>query len=123
KLIFAKFQELGSGRRLIRYLLDNRIQIPIRPHHGPNRGQLEWHSPASATVYGILRHPGYAGAYSYGRTQTDLRQKKPGRPNTGRVRVPMEEWPTLIQEKWPAYITWQQFLENQQRLSANRASF
>ncbi len=45
------------------------------------------------------------------------------RPGTGQVRVPMERWHALVHEKWPAYISWQQFLANQQRLQSNRAGF
>lgn len=123
RLVFEKFEELGSGRQLVRYLLGHGILLPVRPCYGPNRGQLEWHRPSSPTLYGMLRHPGYAGAYSFGRSQVDPRRKKAGRPGTGQVRVPMEQWQTLVREKWPAYIRWEQFLANQQRLQANRASF
>ena len=79
RLIFEEFVEVGSGRQLMRYLLDHGILLPVRPHHGPNQGQLEWHPPSGATLYGMLRHPGYAGAYSFGRSRIDPRRKKPGR--------------------------------------------
>ena len=70
-LIFEKFAELGSCRQLLYYMLGNNIRIPVRPHCGPNRGVLEWHVANPVTLYEILHHPIYAGAYSHGRTGTD----------------------------------------------------
>jgi len=120
-LVFEKFEELGSVRQLTRYFVMHGIQIPIRPHGGPNRDRLEWRRPRMATLYNMLRHPFYAGAYVYGRRRTDPRRKIPGRPNTGKTVVAMEQWPVLLKNALPAYITWEQFLANQQRLKQNRS--
>ena len=40
RLIFATFEEQGSLHGLLRYLVAHDIRVPIRPHYGPNRGQL-----------------------------------------------------------------------------------
>ncbi len=122
-MIFEKFEELGSVRQLVRYLVGLGIRIPVRPHYGPNRGQLEWRKPQLDTIYGMLRHPFYAGAYGYGRTRIDPRRKIPGRPSTGRTVVPMEAWQVLRKDSMPAYITWDQFLAHQRRLRENRSWF
>ena len=71
----------------------------------------------------VLRHPIYAGAYCYGRSRSDPRRKIPGRPLTGRVRVPTEEWAVLLRDRIPAYITWEQYEANPERLRQNRSSF
>jgi DNA invertase Pin-like site-specific DNA recombinase len=123
RMIFEKFEELGSVRRLVRYLVGCGIRIPVRPHYGPNRGQLEWRKPQPETIYGMLHHPFYAGAYGYGRTRIDPRRKVPGRPSTGRTVVPLEGWQVLRKDTVPAYITWDQFLAHQQRLGQNRSRF
>src|SRR5438876_1753186 len=39
-LIFDKFGELGSGMKVFRYLLRHDIRVGIRPHAGPDRGQV-----------------------------------------------------------------------------------
>jgi DNA invertase Pin-like site-specific DNA recombinase len=67
-LIFAKFEELGSGMAVFRYLLQHDIRVGVRVHEGAKRGQLEWRRPCSGTIYGILRHPIYAGTYVHGRS-------------------------------------------------------
>ena len=121
RLVFDKFDELGTVSGLLRYLVRNRIFMPVRPHFGPNRGQLEWRRPNRMTLNFLLHHPIYAGAYSHGRRPTDPRRKVPGRPATGRRLVPMEQWEVLIRDRLPAYISWEQYEANLQRLARNRA--
>jgi DNA invertase Pin-like site-specific DNA recombinase len=40
RLIFDKFDELGAAHAVTRYLRQNHIRLGIRPHDGPNRGNL-----------------------------------------------------------------------------------
>jgi DNA invertase Pin-like site-specific DNA recombinase len=118
-LIFAKFSELGTVPKVRAYLTANGIRIGVRPHKGPNRGQLEWRDPQRRVVYELLRNPTYAGAYVYGRTPCDPTRRKLGRAKPGRRTAPQDEWVCLLQDRIPAYITWQQFDTNRQRLRDN----
>jgi DNA invertase Pin-like site-specific DNA recombinase len=120
-LVFDKFHELGTVSSLLRYLVRNRILLPVRPHFGPNRGHLEWHRPNRVTLTFMLHHPIYAGAYSHGRRPTDPRRKIPGRPATGRRPVPMDRWEVLIRDQLPSYISWERYEANLQQLARNRA--
>jgi DNA invertase Pin-like site-specific DNA recombinase/uncharacterized protein YndB with AHSA1/START domain len=120
-LVFDKFEELGSEGALLRYLVRHGIRLGVRPHSGPNRGQLEWRRPCRGTLSHMLHHPIYAGAYSYGRRSTDPRRKIAGRPSTGRVVAPLEAWAVLRKDHLPAYITWERWEANQQQLAANQA--
>src|SRR5437870_2261117 len=45
RLILEQFQRQGSTCRLLRYLVDNGIRVPVRPHHGEQRGELTWRRP------------------------------------------------------------------------------
>ncbi len=120
RLIFDTFDELGSAGAVLRYLVRNEIKMPVRLRGGPDAGKLQWRPPARATLDYILHHPYYAGCYVYGFTRRDPRRKKPGRPGSGTVRVPRFEWEVMIPGAVPAYITWDRYLANQQRLAANR---
>ncbi len=121
RLLFDQFDRQGTVPGLLRYLVHHRIQLPVRPHHGPNRGQLEWHRPSRGTLLNLLHHPIYAGAYRHGYRPTDPRRQQSGRPGTGRrVRGP-EECLVLIRDQLPAYISWERFQANRQRLADNRA--
>ena len=121
RLIFRKFEELGSVNGLLGYLVRHGIRLGIRPHHGVNRGALEWHRPNRVTLCNLLHHPLYAGAYSWGRRPVDPRRKIPGRPATGRTVAPLKDWQVLIRDHCPAYITWEQYQANLARMAENRA--
>jgi DNA invertase Pin-like site-specific DNA recombinase len=123
RLVFAKFAELGSCRRVLAYFRRHHIRLPVRPTYGPNRGQLEWRPAAGGALYGILRNPTYAGAYAHGRSRVDPRKKRCGRRGSGRVVVPMAEWTVLLRDRLPAYITWEEYLRNRERLRQNQARF
>jgi DNA invertase Pin-like site-specific DNA recombinase len=117
-LIFDKFDEIGSIHGLFYWLIQHEIKLPIRARGGPRKGQLEWHRPSTGVLAQVLRHPMYAGAYSYGRRRNDPKRKfTPG--STYRLWVPMEQWKVLLKDHLPAYITWEQFLKNRQRIKQN----
>jgi DNA invertase Pin-like site-specific DNA recombinase len=120
RLIFDQFDREATLHGLLRYLVHHRIRIPVRPPGGPNKGRLEWHRPNRATLQNLLRHPSYAGAYRYGHRPVDPRKKQPGRPNTGKLIRRPEECLVLLRDRLPAYITWDRFAANQERLTANR---
>jgi hypothetical protein len=93
----------------------------VRARRGVQQGQLHWCRPCRETLQNLLHHPIYAGAYRYGHRPIDPRKKQPGRPSTGKqVRRP-EECTVLLRDRLPAYITWERFEANQQRLADNRA--
>jgi DNA invertase Pin-like site-specific DNA recombinase len=121
RLIFDQFERLGTMHRLLRYLVKNGIRMPIRPHAGPNRGQLEWHRPNRVTLQNLLRHPIYAGYYRWGHRAMDPRRQVAGRPGTGRTLRAPKDCLVLLEGRCPAYITPERFWTNQERLEANRA--
>jgi DNA invertase Pin-like site-specific DNA recombinase len=121
RLVFDQFDRQGSVHGLLRYLVRHGIRLPVRPHGGPNRGQLEWHRPNRETLQHVLNHPVYAGYYRHGHRTLDPRRQVPGRPGTGRTIHPPQECPVLLEGRCPAYITPERFWANQARLAANRA--
>lgn len=121
RLIFRKFDELGTINGVLWYLVRNDIQVGVRVRVGANRGDLEWRRPNRMTLQTLLKNPAYAGAYAYGRRQTNPRKQQPGRPRTGRMVNAPEEWHALLPDRLPAYITWEQYQQNLARLSANQA--
>jgi hypothetical protein len=120
RLIFDPFDREATVHGLLRYLVHHGIAIPVRPNGGPNKGQREWHRPSRVTLQNLLHHPSYAGAYRYGHRPTDPRQKRPGRPNTGKLIRRPEECLVLLRDHLPADLTWERFEANQPRLTANR---
>ena len=75
RLIFAQFRRRGSVNGLLKWLVRNDVKLPIRPHCGVNRGELEWRRPNRVTLLNMLHHPIYAGAYRWGHREVDPRKK------------------------------------------------
>ncbi|MEV5956198.1 recombinase family protein [Streptomyces sp. NPDC051987] len=104
-LVFDLFDELATINAVLRFLVDHGIQIGIRVREGPERGTLAWRPPSRIVIQNMLRHPAYAGVYVYGRSRTDPRRRLAGRPFTGRVRKPPEDWLVYLPDVLPAYIS------------------
>jgi len=120
-LIFEQFAELGSFGKLYHYLRRNKVHMGVRLHQGPRRGELVWRPVSRALLGRMLHHPIYAGAYAYGRRCVDPKRTA---ASGGKVRLrslPMAEWKVLQRDRLPAYITWERYLANQQRLLDNRS--
>ena len=119
RLIFDQFARCGSVNGLLRWLVRHDVKMPVRPHFGTNRGELEWRRPNRVTLLNMLHHPIYAGAYRWGHREVDPRKKVPGKPASGRTFHSYDECRVLIRDRFSAYITWEQFEKNQQSLSEN----
>jgi DNA invertase Pin-like site-specific DNA recombinase len=119
--VFDKFEELGTIYGVHRYLLGNGIRLGMRVQDGPRRGQLEWRRPSLPTLNQMLHNPMYAGAYAYGRRPCDAKRKASGASKGDQRRVPMSEWKVLQRDRLPAYITWERYLANQERMHQNRS--
>src|SRR6266849_4184971 len=121
RLVFDLFDRLGTVGAVLAFLAGNRIQLGIRLREGPERGELAWRRPSRAVVAKMLRNPAYAGIYAYGRSTLDPRRRQAGRPFTGRVRQPREQWAVFLPGVLPAYISIEQYERNMARLDANRS--
>ena len=119
RMVFDQFTRRGSVNGLLRWLAQHDVKLPVRPHFGMNRGELEWRRPNRVTLLNMLHHPIYAGAYRWGHRELDPRKKVPGRPTTGRTFKAHDECRVLIRDRFPAYITWDEFENNQQKLEEN----
>jgi len=118
-LVFDKFDELGSIYAVFHYLIRNGIRLGGRVRGGPQRGQVEWRRPSLPTLWQLLRHPIYAGAYAFGRRPLDPKRRGPGCKAAKRW-LPLEEWKVLKRDVLPAYINWERYLANLRRLGQNR---
>lgn len=117
QLLFDQFDRLGSAGALLRFLVEHDIRLPVRPHGGPRRGELEWRRPSRSALLRMLRHPVYAGIYTWGRRRTQTRGGRAGVVCT----LPPEEWLVRLPDRCPAYIEIARFQANLQRLAANRS--
>jgi len=120
RLVFGTFARRGTLNGVLRYLVDHQVQLPVRAHSGPSKGEIEWRRPTRETLQIMLHNPVYAGYYAYGRRQVEPRRKVPGRPSTGRVVKDASEWLVLLPGRLPAYVTPEEYEANVARMAANR---
>jgi DNA invertase Pin-like site-specific DNA recombinase len=121
QIVFDKFAELGSAYAVFRYLVVNNLQRGFRRHRGGRIGELEWRFASAGRILAMLRHPIYTGAYAYGLHRAGRKNPATGRREGGRWFVAPKDLSVLIQGQLPAYISWEQYLANQQRLQENRS--
>jgi len=120
RLVFDKFDELGSARAVARYLQRQPLPLPTRRLQGGAPFEIVWQPANSSRVRAILHNPAYAGAYVYGQTTTDPTRRRAGYPKSGLVQRPLEHWPVCLHNRYPAYISWEQYVRNRARLANNQ---
>ena len=57
RLIFRKFDELGTLQALLRSLVQHDSQLGVRLREGPAKGTLEWRRPNRMTLHNMLKPP------------------------------------------------------------------
>ncbi len=125
ELIFERFNQLGSCPKVVRALQKTQILIPRRQLRGLDRGQLLWKDTSIGAVYDIIRNPAYAGAFAFGRRAVAANPSdfNASRAKKGRMRRSSDDWGALHHNIYPAYISWEQFVNNQEQLQRSQTLF
>ena len=121
EFVFRKFSELQSARAVMLELHRHDLKLPVRPLRGPAPHEVEWVPATSTGVLQILHNPAYAGAYVYGRRQTDPLRRRAGQVHPSTKQLPVDRWPVCLRDAHPGYISWEEFMTNQDRLRNNAA--
>ena len=115
--VFETFLQRRSASKVLEVLQAEGLRLPRRDRFG----EVVWKRPTIAAILTILKHPAYAGAFTYGRTRTVRHSAAPGRPAT--KRLSMEQWRIRVNDKYPAYISWTTFEQIQTMLHDNHAEY
>jgi excisionase family DNA binding protein len=118
--VFALFERFRTVGKVLCYLVEHDIRMPVRTPGGPAKGELEWRRANRPSLHNLFGNPIYAGIYAFGVRATDRRRQKPGRPGTGRRPPRAGEAEVFLPDRVPAYISREQFERNQVQLRANR---
>jgi DNA invertase Pin-like site-specific DNA recombinase len=119
ELVFSKFQELGSGLKVLRYFAQQKLTLPRRQTSGLHAGEVLWKPVTLSAIHSILKNPAYAGAFAYGRRQAMPIKQIPGRPASGRLRRDRKDWLALVKDVYPAFIGWQDWEKIQAKMQEN----
>jgi hypothetical protein len=99
-LVFETFLQCRSASKVVDVFKAHHLLLPRRDRFG----DLVWKAPRVAAVLSILKHPAYAGAFTYGRTRTLRREASQVRPAI--TRLPQEQWRVCIPDVYPPSISW-----------------
>lgn len=119
RTFFKTFRRTGSACATVKAFREQGLLFPRRLLKGPRKGEVLWSDLHHSRALQLLHNPVYAGAFCYGRTRT--RKKADG--STGCVKLPREQWHTLLPGAHEGYITWDEFDENQRRLKENSRAY
>ena len=117
--LFEAFRRFGVARRVVRDLQQQGLALPARVAGKDGYGSLVWKTATLSTVVRLLSNPAYAGAYVFGRWDYAGPQRS---PKTGKALphlLPMAQWPVNLPDHHPAYIGWEEFVHNRERLRQN----
>jgi len=118
--IFEQFPARGSARGVWLWLREHGLKLPLQKNGYPGpHDQLIWIEPTYTAVHKILTHPGYAGAYVFGKTRHERYVDEAGALRTRRRKLPQGQWQVLITDHHRGYIDWDTYQANQARISAN----
>jgi DNA invertase Pin-like site-specific DNA recombinase len=116
-LVFETFLQCRSASKVVDVFKAHQLLLPRRDRFG----DLVWKAPRVAAVLAILKHPAYAGVFTYGRTRTFRREASQRRPSI--TRLPQEQWRICIPNVYPSYISWETYTQIQAMLKDNHAEY
>jgi DNA invertase Pin-like site-specific DNA recombinase len=116
RTVFERFTELGSVRRVWLWFRSEELLFPFRRIPGE---PIQWVKPTYLSMHHVLSNPVYAGVYTYGKTRRERYLDASGRVRQRTRYLPRSEWGVLIPDHHPGYISWETYLANQDRISAN----
>jgi DNA invertase Pin-like site-specific DNA recombinase len=121
-LAFHVFLETGSAYAVVQRFAQRSLRFPKRAYGGAWDGKLVWGNLTHSRVLGLLKNPCYAGTYTFGRYQYRRQITTQGEVSKHTQRVAMSEWRVNLPAHHEGYITWEEFLANQDRLAKNRTN-
>jgi DNA invertase Pin-like site-specific DNA recombinase len=113
KLVFSRFRHSGTIQGVVEHFAGHGLRLPARINN-----VLVWSAPARNRIRNILANPAYAGVYAFGRKRTEVTLQDGVRRRHLRA-LSRAEWPVMIEGAHPAYITLEEYLKNEKRLSDN----
>lgn len=117
--LFDLFKQHGSLRQALLWYHNEKVLFPVQRGNKENR-IIEWQLPNYQQLLRLVKNPTYAGAFAHGRTCCRSIIVEGRAQKTGGHKVGMDEWKVLIKDHHVAYISWDQYMANQDVLTSNR---
>ncbi|KPA10435.1 serine recombinase [Candidatus Magnetomorum sp. HK-1] len=118
KFMFSQFKTHTSIRQLLQWYKSENVSFPVRKigHGNP----IVWEIPNYGTFKRILQNPLYAGVYGYGKRKTIHEYKDGALIKKTSNYLPYDQWKVFIKNNHDPYVSWDEFLEIQKKISINK---
>ncbi len=117
--LFATFRRLGVARAVVRAFKAQGLTLPARLTTREGYGMPVWKVPTLGAVVRLLTNPAYAGAYVYGRWSYAGAARSAATGKVAARPVPLADWPVVLRDHHPAYLSWEAFVRQREQLRAN----
>ncbi len=119
QVVFQRYDVEPSAWAVLRWAHQTGLKFPTRRTSAEGDSGVEWKPLQLSRLHDMLKNPVYAGVYTYGRRREKKilvnRQIRRVRPDT---RDPTR-WLVKIENAHPGYISWERYLQNQEKLRQN----
>lgn len=112
RLIFERFRIDGSAGAVAAYFGEHGLALTGRR----SNGDVYRSPPRTGGIINVLHNPVYAGVYVYGRREFRTAWVDGELRRNHVRRLPIEAWKVQIADRHPAYISWEEFVANQDNL-------
>ena len=119
RLVFQFFAETGTAYGVAHRFAEQGLKFPKRAYGGVWDGKLIWGHLTDHRALSVLKNPAYAGVYAFGRFRCVKQILQDGQIRQQVRQMPRDSWLVEIQNHHPGYITWEKYLEHQDRLESN----
>ncbi len=119
RTFFETFRKKRSARSVVRHFQEHGIRFPCRVLKGAQKGEIIWGRLLYGRAIQILHNPRYAGIFSYGKVKT----KRTPDGKMKYINMPQEKWHAFICDAHPAYISYEEWEENQKILAQNAQAY
>ena len=121
-LVFRIFRQRASAYAVARCFADQGLEFPKRAYGGAWDGKLIWGRLSDRRVLSILKNPAYAGVYAFGRYRCVKEILEDGEIRSKVRLMPRAEWLVEIRDHHEGYVSFEQYLDNLDRLERNRTN-
>ncbi|WP_017301014.1 recombinase family protein [Nodosilinea nodulosa] len=116
-LVFDTFLKVKAASQVVCTFRAQGLCLPRQ-----NRfGDITWRDPSIAAILSMLKNPAYAGAFVYGRSRTV--RDGPASSQAKQKQLPQPEWRIRVNDKYPAYVSWEVYEQIQAQLKENYAEY
>jgi DNA invertase Pin-like site-specific DNA recombinase len=119
RTFFDTFEKKRSASGVLHSFREQEILFPSKVLTGANKGEVVWGPLLYTRAIQMLHNPHYAGIFSYGRIKT--RHTPEGKAKY--THLPPDKWHAFIRDAHAAYISFEQWEENQKIIAGNAQAY